>query len=312
MFLRVTTSSDYARLVGDPSGLREFCDVILVTASVGSTDPMMLKGMVTRSTEIRPQITTLGGLPCTAFNRLQETHNGAQLEGLVDIWKTSYQSAQRVVRLHVVTNDRLVLLEAMSDDVRVTRERHKTLLNVWSPHLAKTLGFPMTEFVPSSLAVESWSSENFEGYFELEGRGEGMFVEEESRISAFKLLAIISGTMYGIAAMSLIPNPSQANSPEFIEIAFQPNLLHGRILFRWAKVIGEALHGTLEIYTRKDFILELATGISSIHLENQPIPERPAKVDKDVDPFRVVCLWRSSKRNIRGFRLRRQTIHSSQ
>ena len=280
----VTTSSDYARFVGDPSGLREFCDVILVTASVGSTDPMMLNGVVTRSTEIRPQITTLGGLPYTAFNRLQETHNRAQLEDLVDIWKSSYQSAQRVVRLPVITNDRLVLLEAISEDVRVTRERHKTLLQIWSPHLAKILSLPMTEFVPSSLTVESWSSENIEGYFELEGRGEGMFVEEEVRTNVFKLLAIISGTIYGIAAMSLIPNPSQANSQEFIEIAFQPNLLHGRILFRWAKVIGEALHGILEIVTWKDFILELATGISSIHLENQLIPERLAKVDKDVDP----------------------------
>ena len=280
----LTTSSDYAKFVGDPSGLREFSDVILVTASVGSTDPMMLKGMVTQSTELRPQITTLGGLPYAAFNRLQETHNRAQVEDLVDIWKTSYQSAQRVVRLPVVTEDRLVLLEAIGEDARVTRERHKTLVHIWSPHLGKVLGSPMTDFVPSSLTVESWSSENIKGYFELEERGEGMFVEEEVRANAFKLLAIVSGTIYWIAAMSLIPNPSQANSQNFIEVAFQPNLLHGGTLFRWARVVGEALHGMLEMYTWKDFILELATGISPLHLSTQCIPERPAKVDKDVDP----------------------------
>ena len=279
----VTTSSDYADFVSNPRGPREFFDVILVTASVGLTDPMMLKGMVTQSIDIRPQITTLGGLPYTAFSRLQEIHSRSELGHLVDIWRVSFQSAQKAVQLPVVTGDRLVWLEAVSEGTKATRERHRSLSHIWSPHLAMILGPPMTDFVPSSLMLESWSAENIEGYFELEGRGEGMFAEEV-RANAFKLRAIISGTIYGIAAMSLIPNSSQANSQEFVEVAFQPNLLHGHTLFTWARTIGEALHGMLAIYSWKDFILELATGISSITLKNQLISERLQNDFKDVDP----------------------------
>ena len=280
----VTISSDYTRFVGDPTGPREFCDVILVTASVGLTDPMMLKGMVPHSTEVRSQIVTLGGLPYAAFSRLQQTHNRVELEHLVDIWKASFQSAQKAVCLPIVTTDRLVSLKAVSEDKRATRERHKSLLQLWSPHLANILGPPMIDFVPSSLTMESWSAERISGYFELDGRGEGMFEGEDVRANAFKLIAIISGTVYGIAAMSLIPNPSRANSQEFIEVAVRPDLLHGGTLFRWAKIVGEALNGMLALYSGKNFILEMATGISSIYFVNQLIPERLQKDFKDVDP----------------------------
>ena len=279
----VTTSSDYARFVKDPGGSREYSDIILVTASVGLTDPMMSKGMVTQSTDIRPRITTLGGVPYTAFSRLEETHSRAQLDELVDIWRTSFQSAQRVVRLPVITKDCLVWLEAIGEDSIVTRERHKTLVHLWSPHLVKILGPSMTAFVPGSPLLESWSSENIEWYFQLMQKGEGIFAEEV-RINAFKLLAIISGTIYGVAAMSLIPISSQAGSQEFIEIALQPNLLHGHTLFKWAKVVGEALNGMLELYSWKDFILELATGIPSDTLNHQFMRERLGKESDDIDP----------------------------
>ena len=285
----VSTTSDYARYVDDSRRIGEFCNVILVTASVGLTDIMMLNGMARQSTGVRPQITTLGGLPYIAFSRLQDTHKRAELEHLVDIWRTSFQSAQKAVHLPVITKTGLVRLDTTSDGTRATRERHKSLSQIWSPYLARILGPPMSDYVPSSLVVESWSPENIEGYFELQARGEGMLAEEEARGNSFKLIAIIQGTIYGIASRSLIPNPSQASYQEFMEVAFQPDLSYSRTLFRWAKVVGEALNGMLELYNWKDFILELATGISLTHLNSQYMPERLGNMDQDMDPAASSC-----------------------
>ena len=280
----VTSTSDYALLVSDTQGLGEFFDVILVTASVGPTDHMMLHGMPIQSVEVRPQTTTLGGLPYASFSCLRESYSRTELEYLVEIWKTSFQSATKEVQLPMINVSRLVTLVAKNEAVKATGERHKSLSQIFSPHLASILGPPMRDYIPSSLILDSWSPENIEGYFKVEERHE-MFPDGEIRANALKLLAIISGTVYGVAAKSLIPSSSQSGGQAFIEIAFRSNVLFSPTLFRWARIIGAALGGMLEIWMWKDFIIELATGVSSTP-DNQPhsLPERVANADRDVDP----------------------------
>ena len=214
---------------------------------------------------------------------MPDSLSGAELNDLIDMWKNSFRSAQKSVQSPVVTEEQLVRLEASSEDARVTRERHKSLAAIWSPHLAQILGPPMSDYIPSSLTIDSWSPENLQGYYDSFYFYTEKVMGNEIRANAFKLLAIISGTVYGIAAKSLIPNSSQADSQEFIEIAFQPNVLLDKTLFSWAKIVGDSLHGILDIYRWKDFILQLTTGISIRELNNTIVPERLREADKNID-----------------------------
>ncbi|MCJ1250852.1 hypothetical protein MMC30_008080 [Trapelia coarctata] len=263
----VKSTSEYARFVLDPDFPLNYQDVILVTASVGQTDSM-LHGNPAQPMTIRPQLTAIGGLPYLALRRLEALDLSVDRERLVEIWQTSFQYAEKAVQLPMLSRKGMVTLNTTSEDTKVLREGHKRLSRLWSQHLGRILRPAMNDYVPGSLDVEDWSPENIQRYFDQREKGEEMFEGQEVRTNSYKLVAIILGTIYGACVKTLISVTSQASQQEFLEVALRPDLIYSPTVFRWAKILGQALEGILELYVWKDLIFELATGVAADRLLN--------------------------------------------
>ena len=98
------------------------------------------------------------------------------------------------------------------------------------------------------------------------------FENREVSDNAYKMIAILLGTIYGACFQSLIPVTSaDGNTPSnFLEVAFSPETIFGDKLARWAGSLGLALSGLLESSRWTGLLLELATGIEHV----QPLDQQ--------------------------------------
>ena len=101
-----------------------------------------------------------------------------------------------------------------------------------------------------------------------------MFENREVRDNAYKMTAILLGTIYGACSQSLIPMTSMDGSTpsDFLEVAFSPEKIFGDKLAGWTSSLGLALSGLLESSRWTGLLLELATGIEHV----QPLDQQPS------------------------------------
>ena len=263
----VKSTSQYERFVSNSDLPDKYQDVILVTASVGPTD-LMLHGNPVQRMTLRPQPTTVGGLPYLALRRLESLDLSINLERLVEIWQISFQYAEKAVQVPILNRKGMVELNTTSEDTKLLRESHKSLSRLWSPHLYRILRPAMDAYVPGSLDQPDWSPENIQGYFDQREKEQESFEGQEVRTNSYKLVAIILGTIYGACVKTLVPTASQASQLEFLEVALRPDLVYSPTVSRWAKLLGLALEGILDIFEWKDLIFELVTGVAVVRLLN--------------------------------------------
>ena len=263
----VKSTSEYLRFVSSSDLPGKYRDVVLVTASVGQTD-LMLHGNPVQRMTLRPQLTTVGGLPYLALRRLEALDLSIKLEQLVEIWQISFQFAEKAVQVPMLNRKGVVKLNTTCEDTKVRCESHKALSRLWSQHIGRILKPAMDAYVPRSLGQPDWSPENIQSYFDQREKGEEMFEGQEVRTNSYKLVAIILGTIYGACVKTLIPTASQAPQLEFLEVALRLDLVYSPTVFRWAKILGLALEGILDLYEWKDLIFELVTGAAVDRLLN--------------------------------------------
>lgn len=272
----VNSSAQYAQFVRiNTNHGSQYPDVVLITASVGETDPMMSYKLHAESMRLRPQIIPIQSVPLVAFGRLQGNDRKVNRDLLVDIWKTSYRFAQAAVQLPTMSKGGMVTIPIKSEDTKVQRDRHISLVSLWSTHLTSILGPAMEMYIPGSPDAEDWSPEKIRGFFDRRANGEDMLFESDEIIgNCYQLIAIMLGAIYGVCEKTLIPMKTESGelrASEFLEVAFEPHLIYGQKLFGWVDVLGKALLGIVDLSRWIGLILELVTGVEhKLPLDRQP------------------------------------------
>ena len=271
----VNTTEDFARIVENPED--QYHDVVLIGTSVGNTDPWMVQERSTASLELRPQVFPILSIPYAAFGRLQKQYRKVNADELIDIWKVSFHYARDGVKPPTLSRGGKVHLNTVSrGDYEVIRESHKSLLGVWSPHLARILRPTMDDYVPKTLE-NNWFPATIKAFFDRINNGEILaFEEAELKNNVYTLTAIILGTIYGACSRSLIPMVASGGEElgvASLEVAFSPDSVFSRKMFDWAADLGQALSGLLDSSRWTGLLLELATGIE----HPQPIDEQPTR-----------------------------------
>ncbi|KAI9872345.1 MAG: hypothetical protein M1823_008199, partial [Watsoniomyces obsoletus] len=124
----------------------------------------------------------------------------------------------------------------------------------------------MGDYVPAVLG-DTWAPATIKAFFDRKANGEPMVFEDEKVINnVYQLVAIILGTVYGACSKSLKPvdNGSEASDrqdkrsePEFLDVAFSPDIVLDRKVFDWAGALGLALSGLLDLSNWTGLLLEL-------------------------------------------------------
>jgi hypothetical protein len=269
----IHSSPQYTDFMSDANS-GEYSDVALITASVGDTDPWMLQQVRAESLTLRPQILPIRSIPHVVFGPVRHGDTNLSPEELVDIWNISFGHAKDAVDVATLSRGGSVHLPTRKDTALI-RENHKHLAAIWSPHLARILRPAMDTYVPASFGEESWSHTAIQSYFQRRRSDEPMMSDNcEVRDNAYKMAAILLGTIYGACFQSLIPMTSaDGNIPsDFLEVAFSAEKIFGDKLSRWADSLGLALNGVLESSRWTGLLLELATGIEHA----QPLDQQPS------------------------------------
>lgn len=272
----VQTKDQYRLLVTPPHD-DDLPDLVLVAASIGHTDPLIITTSTTASLELRPQIMPLLSVPQAAFGRLQKQYTLLDPSELTDIWQMSFRYAKSAVGLPTLSRGGKVhLMSKSKDNDEVFRECHKNLIGLWSPHLARILRRAFDDYVPKTLD-ECWSPRAIQEFFDRKSSGEMIVFEQPDLVcNVYKLTAIMLGTIYGACSVALRAQVSdedggQALGDEAIEIAFSPDIIASNKLQEWASTLGMALSGLLDHSGWVGLLLELVTGIK----HPQPLDEQP-------------------------------------
>jgi hypothetical protein len=275
VFLNMVNTKEQYDVVLRPPYEDEYPDVVLVTLPGGRSDPEVVMEDAYQHLTIRPQIIPILSIPYTAFGRLQRQYSLIDAAELTDIWKHCFRYAKAGVTRPTLSAVGRVHLKPSSSDYRVHRESHKSLIGLWSPHLAHIMGPAFDAYLPKTLDHD-WSPETIKTFLDHQASGDRIYLEDVDVMrNVCKLTAIVLGTIYGACSVALVAQTSadQTNSlgDEALEVAFSPDVIFSNKIFAWASVLGSALSGLLEHSGWIGLLLELVTGIE----HPQPLDERP-------------------------------------
>jgi len=130
------------------------------------------------------------------------------------------------------------------------------------------------DYIPKTLDG-NWSATTVNSFFDRRRNGDLLIFEEPELIhNAYKLIAIILGTIYGACSIALIaPTSDDGNQQlgdEALQVAFSPEVVLNHKIFDWAMSFGSALSGLLGLSEWVGLLLELTTGIK----HPQPLDEQ--------------------------------------
>lgn len=275
VYLNVVNTREQYDDVLRPPYEDDYPDVVLVTLPGGKTDPEVVMEDTYQHLTLRPQIIPILSIPYTAFGRLQRQYSLVDAAELTDIWKYCFRYAKVAVKRPSLSAGGRVHLKPSSSDYAVHRESHKSLIGLWSPHLARIMGPAFDAYLPKILDHD-WSPERIKAFFDRQASGERIYLEDTNTVrNVCKLTAIVLGTIYGACSIALVAQEStdQTDSPgdEALEIAFSPDVIFNNKIFAWASVLGSALGGLLEHSGWIGLLLELVTGME----HPQPLDEQP-------------------------------------
>ncbi|CAN9344266.1 unnamed protein product [Alternaria alternata] len=275
VYLNVVNTREQYDDVLKPPYEDEYPDVVLVTLAGGKADPEVVMEDTYQHLTLRPQIIPILSIPYTAFGRLQRQYSLIDAAELTDIWKDCFRHAKAAVTRPSLSTGGRVHLKASSSKYVVHRESHKSLIGLWSPHLARIMGPAFDAYIPKILD-HHWSPERIKAFLDRQANGERIYLEDtDTARNVCRLIAIVLGTIYGACSIALVAQASadQTNSPgdEALEVAFSSDVIFSNKIFAWASVLGSALGGLLEHSGWIGLLLELATGME----HPQPLDEQP-------------------------------------
>jgi hypothetical protein len=277
----VNTREHYDALLKPPYE-DEYPDVVLVTLPGGKTDPGVVMEDTYQHLTLRPQIIPILSIPYTAFGRLQRQYSLINAAELTDIWRDCFRYAKAAVTRPSLSAGGRVHLKPSSSDYALLRESHKSLIGLWSPHLARIMRPAFDAYLPKTLDHD-WSPEKIKAFLDRQANGERIYLEDTEIVrNVCRLTAIVLGTIYGACSIALVAQASdeetkasddETKSPgdEALEVAFSPDVIFSNKIFAWASVLGSALGGLLEHSGWIGLLLELATGME----HPQPLDEQP-------------------------------------
>ncbi|CAN9383947.1 unnamed protein product [Alternaria alternata] len=242
VYLNVVNTREQYDDVLKPPYEDEYPDVVLVTVAGGKADPEVVMEDTYQHLTLRPQIIPILSIPYTAFGRLQRQYSLIDAAELTDIWKDCFRHAKAAVTRPSLSTGGRVHLKASSSKYVVHRESHKSLIGLWSPHLAHIMGPAFDAYIPKILD-HHWSPERIKAFLDRQ------------------------------ATLVAQASADQTNSPgdEALEVAFSSDVIFSNKIFAWASVLGSALGGLLEHSGWIGLLLELATGME----HPQPLDEQP-------------------------------------
>ncbi|KAF2835280.1 hypothetical protein M501DRAFT_461779 [Patellaria atrata CBS 101060] len=237
----VRTTEEYDEMKASPHYFGIHPNVFLVTGKGETTDEMSPADTIPHfNGSLKPQVMPIRGIPWSAFRHLRGASGKVDVHYLVDVWNYSFRTArERVKRISVERLD--VQLVTQQPDTEAF-EHHKALLADFSPRIHRLCAPAMSQFVPATSHTAGWELDQItERIGILKGEEELQCRNSALRENCYVLIAIILGTIYGVASKALIEGQVEAN--EDTEIAFSPELICPGLhrLKSWARSIGSAL-----------------------------------------------------------------------
>ncbi|KAI9654191.1 MAG: hypothetical protein M1821_006719 [Bathelium mastoideum] len=257
--LVVGTKEQYEAVVSERATGDKNSDVILVAASVGTTDPWMRPGPAD-PLRIRPQVIPILSIPYSAFGALRKRYVALETKRLTEICQFSFKSARDAVQTPDVV-DRKVLLKTLSPKSHLVQDSHKALIGLWSPQLSFITG-PMFEHCVPKILDGNWEPSAIDSFIHRQIEG-SMLSKVDLVRNSYTLAAIVLGAIYGACSSSMFAISHDIGSElsiEEIDVAFSPDIVTDGTLFRWASTLGKALAGVLEPEEWMIYMFEVITG----------------------------------------------------
>jgi hypothetical protein len=253
----VNTKDDYHLRVSDARYRTGHPDVILVTTSVGDTDPMAPQPTsIDPAFVFKPQLIPIRSIPWVAFRHLGGNSGRVNTQYLSDIWEYAFEQATRAtgfptlrmrVRLKLVPDQDLIYAE------------HKKLAAFWSFHIEVVLRSAMLQFVPYDEGVSDLVAPCKRHFWHRPGLEHVSELGSEALDHWYVMTTIILATIYAICCKSLRQDGKPAGA--HTQVAFQPNIVYGPKVYEWANVIGMALHAGASSAEWIGLLLEVVAGV---------------------------------------------------
>lgn len=253
----VSNEEDYELQVSNASYRTGHPDVILVTASVGHTDPMAL-GATTLGPDVsyKPQLLPIRAIPCVAFNHLACNAGKVNTQFLSDVWDFSFEHVQRAIG-SVQLNPR-VQLKAISDTGSIHNE-HKRLAAFWSIHIEEIIRAPMLRFMSHDDGISELVEPLGKHFLHHAGLQNTPNFGSDALDHWHIMTAIVLATIFS-ACCKCLRQDGKLAGPQ-TQVAFHSSYIYRPKVYNWADVVGRAMKGLASSAEWIGMLLEVVTGV---------------------------------------------------
>jgi len=258
----INTKESYVEYISATQSETPYPDVMLVTASVGDTDPWATSdlGSATIGQELpRPRIVPIKAIPWIVFRHIGKDIYDIDTKDLADIWDYTFTKVMHALKRPVVRPGGSVVISTEPGHM-VEHNQHKEILGRWSPGLTRVLREPMESYFPHVGIV---SSEDLDAFAEtLYDSNISYATIEEARASRkgartwLVVTTIVIATVFSVCCKSM-----ESDAGQQTEVAVRPDIIRDRKTIKeWSRIVGLALQGLVNVNQWTEFMLKLVVG----------------------------------------------------